>query len=321
MRQRIRSADGLTLIELLSIIAVLIALLLPAVQAARESARRATCQDNLHQIALAVQSHESRHRQLPPIYNGSFLSAPRQVLETFHFHSWRSTILDDLEEGTILAAIDLSVPASDPVNQPAINNEISVFICPSTANSHPIVPEINSYNAPNVVVGTAARSDYEVVLGVHVLPTVDYTSVRWGAWGEPLYDPLTDTSRGFRKARFASIIDGLSKTLLIGERGGRPDIFDRGRAEVPFPYEGYDNAPDWHQAAWAISTYWWWLVFWHQQGVNETNRTGIYGFHHGGANVALADGSIKFLIDSISPTVLQSMATRAELDADRGTAD
>ena len=195
--------------------------------------------------------------------------------------------------------------------------EIPVFICPSTSNTHPFVPEVESFEIPIIVTGTAARSDYEAIGGVLVSPLsatdyYDLSVVRFGCWGERQYKPGLAQVIHYRKARYADITDGLSHTLLVGERGGRPDIFDRGQPEIPFPYEGVTGAPDWHQAAWGISTFYRWIVFWHEQGVNDTNRDGIYGFHPSGANVTFADGSVRFLADSISPAVLSAMATRAE---------
>ena len=102
-----RSRHGMTLVELLvviAIIAVLIALLLPAVQSARDASRRTVCQNNIRQIITAIQNFESRQRRLPSLYNGDFLPQPRIPLDEFHFHSWRSAILPELEQTPIFEA-------------------------------------------------------------------------------------------------------------------------------------------------------------------------------------------------------------------------
>jgi prepilin-type N-terminal cleavage/methylation domain-containing protein/prepilin-type processing-associated H-X9-DG protein len=313
---------GFTLIEVLVVIAIiglLIAMVFPAVQSAREASRRTACQNNMRQIAVALQSYAGRRGHLPSLYNGSFLPRPRDLQDEFHFHSWRSAILAELEQPTILASLDWAAPASDAKNQAAINCEIPVYVCPSTNNSHAIVLGVSGRSAPTESTGTAARSDYEAIGGVYgdVSPqhsSFDLSVVRFGAWGEPKYDVTTGQSLSYRTPRFAAVTDGLSHTLLVGERGGRPDIFDRGKAEIPYPYVGEPSPPDWHQAAWGISTNFWWYIFWDKQSVNETNRRGIYSFHPGGANVAFADGSVRFLAESVSPSALSAMATRAEAD-------
>jgi prepilin-type N-terminal cleavage/methylation domain-containing protein/prepilin-type processing-associated H-X9-DG protein len=317
-----KPGKGVTLVELLvvvSIIGVLVALILPAVQAAREASRCATCQNHIRQIAMALQSYEGGHRRLPALYNGTFLTRPAIEKDEFFYHSWRSMILAELEETPLFKSLDFTVPSTDPKNQRAINHEIPVFICPSTSNTHSVVPEIESFEGPTIT-GTAARSDYEVIGGVQVAPypQADYFDirfVRFGAWGERRNVPGTVKAITYRKAHFADITDGLSHTLLVGERGGRPDLFDRGRRENPFPYEGAARAPDAHQAAWGISTFYCWYVIAQGRRVNDTNMTGIYGFHPSGANVTFADGSVQFLADSISPSVLAAMATRAEGDS------
>src|SRR5687768_17448961 len=113
-----------TLVEmlvLLSVIGLLMALLLPAVQTARESGRRTTCLNNLHQLGLASQSYEGAHGSLPSLYNGTFLPQPRNGLDEFHFHSWRTALLPQLEQPALSDALDLSLPATDVKNQFAIN--------------------------------------------------------------------------------------------------------------------------------------------------------------------------------------------------------
>lgn len=313
-----RDRAGVTLIEILvvvSIVGLLLALLLPAVQSSRESARRATCQNNLHQIGVAVQSHETAHQALPAIYNGKFLPQPRSALDEFHFHSWRTAILPQIEQPNLFAQLNINVPTTVASNQTAINVRISLFVCPSSSNPTQIVPDIGAWNdgAGTVAkVGTAARSDYEVAGGVQVAPQTrvssDLSIIRFGAWGEPTYDISNGKSLRYRKARLSDITDGLSSTILVGERAGRPDLYRRGERVAPYPTnEGMDH----HQAAWAISTHFWWTVIGPDRSVNESNRGGIFSFHPGGANIALADGSVRFLKDTTAPTILKGLVTRS----------
>jgi prepilin-type processing-associated H-X9-DG protein len=307
------------------IIGLLLVMLLPAVNRSREAARNTSCKNNLHQIVSAVQSYESQKQALPALYNGIFLPQPRTALDEFHFHSWRAAILNEIEETAVLGVLDTTVPATDMKNQLAINTRIPTFLCPSTNNTHSNVPDIqpfdpNTYpfnipSQPVVSAQTAARSDYEVVGGVQIAPMTtssgDLSIIRFGAWGEPTYRNNTGFSLRYRKARLSQVSDGLSHTILVGERAGRPDLFRSGEPEDPYPYRDPTRGMDHHQAAWAISTHFWWLVSWHEQSVNETNGTGIFGFHPGGANIALADGSVRFLADATSSALLTALITRS----------
>ncbi len=312
---------GITLVEtliVLSIIALLVAILIPAVHHARETARRTTCQNNLRQVALAIQGHESTQGSLPSLYRGTFLKQPRYPRDEFHFHSWRTAILPQLEQAALYHRIDLSRPATDTTNQTNLNTALATFVCPSANTSTAVVPDIFAINdgkLPTQVVGTAARSDYEVMGGVVIRPygTLDLQNVRFGAWGEPLsYRPI-GTPISYRLACLSDISDGLSTTILLGERAGRPNLYRRGKPVDPYPYTP-GHGTDHHQAAWGISTHFWWLVFWHEQSINETNSTGIYSFHAPGAHVALADGSVRFLLETMDQGTLNALVTRSEGD-------
>jgi prepilin-type processing-associated H-X9-DG protein len=114
-----------TLIKLLSalaIIAMLIALLLPANRSAEPAARRAQCHNNLRQIALAIQNYEQVHKGLPPAYTVDAEGRP--------LHSWRTLILPYLEQESLYGTIDLSRPWNDPANARALQTVPSVFRCP-----------------------------------------------------------------------------------------------------------------------------------------------------------------------------------------------
>lgn len=319
------SRDGLTLIELLVvmvIIGLLLAITIPAVQSVREASRKSSCQNHLRQIAIAVQAHESSAGALPPLYFGSFLQQPRNALDEFHFHSWQTAILPEVEQVGLYDQIDLNKPATDSSNQANLNATVSEFHCPSFPNPSLVVSDILAWNdaSPAVTkVGTASRSDYEAVAGVNFpqpVPSVssDLRGIRFGVWGEPRYDIATGKSKSYRKARFRDVSDGLSNTIMVGERAGRPNWYRRGKPVDPYPYSNPNNGMDHHQAAWGISTHIWWMIFSSDQSINDTNATGIYSFHNSGANVALADGSVRFLSEQIDQKTLQALATRSSGD-------
>lgn len=132
MRHTIR--HGFTLVELLVVIAIigiLVALLLPAIQAARESARRSQCMNNMRQIILAVHSYESSNEKFPPGTENP--TGPIRNLPQGYHISWLARILPYLEETAIYRSIDFSVGAYHPRNNPARQQAIDVFHCPSSA--------------------------------------------------------------------------------------------------------------------------------------------------------------------------------------------
>src|SRR3984885_472478 len=120
----VRRARGVTLIALLvfiAITAVLIALLLPAVQAAREAARRAQCVNNLKQIGLAVHNYHDSRGALPGaelVHNGTSFSALTHLLPFF-------------EQTNAYNSVNFSLANGDPTNSTVLNTRISTFICPS----------------------------------------------------------------------------------------------------------------------------------------------------------------------------------------------
>jgi prepilin-type N-terminal cleavage/methylation domain-containing protein len=133
-RFRNRNRPGFTLVELLVVIAIigiLIALLLPAVQSAREAARSLQCKNNMRQIALAVHSYENAHKQYPPSYTFT-----GEAALTTNNGSWsvHGQILPYLEQGARYDFIDFSLPWDKQLDSQVPQARIPVFVCPSEKN-------------------------------------------------------------------------------------------------------------------------------------------------------------------------------------------
>ncbi len=312
--------NGLTLTEsivVITIIGLLASILISAVRTAREAARRLECQNKLRQIGMALQNHESTFQKLPSLYNGTILKHPRHALDEFHFHSWRTAILPQLELNALYQSIDLGLRATDIANQEGITTEVPVFLCPSTGSQTVTLPDV--YDFEGARVGYASRSDYEALLGVHfpepsMTSSADLRGIKFGAWGEPKYDS-EGWSQSYRKATLNAVTDGLSNTLLVGERAGRPDWYRRGKPV--FVYPRMDDPPfgnNAQQAAWGISTNIWWLLYYSYRPINDTNSSGIFSFHPGGANVAFGDGSARFMSENTDQEIVIALITRSEGD-------
>ena len=290
-----------TLIELLVVIAiigVLVALLLPAVQAAREAARRMSCSNKLRQIGLAVHQHHDAYGMFPPGWVQSPFTVPQgQILQgghgTFPF------LLPFIEQEALARTYCWEKRAQGPENQPVAKTQLAIFQCPS-AEPNRWVTEVEDERNYNYG-GKGACGDYagilEIDAGLADLGLVDRVAAYDGVLSE---NHLT---------RIAEITDGTSQTMLVAECAGRPKLWRAGRY-VPNEY-----APG---GVWVAGT----LTFGRgasrdgvtQPGpcaINCTNNREVYSFHSGGANVAFADGSLHFLHASIDIRVFARLVTRA----------
>jgi len=314
---------GLTLVELLVVIAIigiLVALLLPAIQAARESARKTQCQNNLKQTALALHAFHNANKNLPSHYNGTSLPYPLKERNLFHTHSWRAVLLSYLEQSALHDSIDWDSLATDRVNESVATTVVTPYICPSGASPSAskgvgLRHEWQSLDDKY----PAVRSDYDGLAGIWIIPEVipsggkggDTKYVRWGVWGRPTFDNGTDSGNliRYRAGKFREVSDGLSNTIMLVERGGRPFHMEDGRPKVTTDNPNADYPG---QVGWSASNIFGWRINRHDVGANHDNADGIYSDHAGGAYVALADGSVTFLSESTDIATLAKMIGRSD---------
>lgn len=338
-RSRRKATRGFTLVELLVVIAiigVLVALLLPAVQAAREAARRSQCSNNMKQLGLGLHNYESTYRTFPFSW---MVDAPNMLGPGLNASVWGIVVLPFIEQQPLFDAYDTRVPpfneavalGYDPTvvarNMEVIRTVLPTFVCPSA----PMAPAARVYTldyTPDFpVTAQVAASDYCVASGVRgVYAQLAYANFQAGQRHGALQFAGNFPGETSRSSRMADIQDGTSNTILLAERLGGNEIYVGRRVRAEYAPLGAANGGGWadilngeHWPAGSVQN-----ETAPQEGpcgINCTNRrgAGFYSFHPGGAMFLLADGSVTFLSESIQPFVLASLITRAGGEPSSGT--
>ena len=214
---RVRAAPAFTLVELLvviAIIATLVGLLLPAVQSAREAARRVQCQNNMKQLALAVIGHEGGRKTFPAAATGLPNIMPSSSEVAAKRANWVVTVLPYLEEQALLDSFDLTKSPCDEVNKRARGTKVTAMLCPSDAfNQQPFMA---SQGGEARAYGDGwARGNYGANSSLRLLGNYGEAS---GSTDDGWADATRRGVMGFNKGvRTAEITDGLTKTAILLE--------------------------------------------------------------------------------------------------------
>jgi prepilin-type N-terminal cleavage/methylation domain-containing protein/prepilin-type processing-associated H-X9-DG protein len=287
-----RSPQAVTLIELLvvvAIIAILIALLLPAVQGIRESAARAQCSNNLKQIGLAMHNYHDRNGALPPGYTSKDKADGTDGGPGW---GWAAYLLDDLEQGNQARQLDFTSGIHSAVDT-VRTQVLAVYLCPSDSVMEPFTVMNNN----NMAITDVGPSHYVAMFGGGDMP------IQQNAIGDGIFYRNS-------KTRLSEVSDGLSNTLLVGERGsnlaratwtgaaptgivpGAPPALPAG--ETPALTLG--NTSD------SAGTY---------LPNSLQSVTGYSSFHPGLVQFLFGDGSVRPIRDAVSPSTWKSLGTRA----------
>jgi prepilin-type processing-associated H-X9-DG protein len=318
------------LLVVIAIIAVLIGLLVPAVQKVREAASRAQCQNNLKQIGLAIHSYHDSYKALPPSHNAT--------------DGWPAMILPYIEQANLYNQYKLGIGYDQGQNKAVITSQVPIFACPSAPGQSGVFQITQSPD------GYGSAVQLPSMMGI-----IDYGAVNqvfdgfYIANGLPVPAGYPDACLGplqpNMRTPLVKITDGTSNTIMIAEDAGQPQSYVLGRAVSTVRPPGKNviktqgigtPTPDW---GWADPGFAYSIngcdptngyVIQHDGPnaglvsdggngftkpsgtpvfINGNNNGELYSFHLGGANVVFADGSVHFLTANMTPAAFAALVT------------
>lgn len=310
------SRSAFTLVELLVVIAiigVLVALLLPAVQQAREAARRMQCSNNLKQMGLALHNYHGTYGSLPP----ATVRAPYTVSAGWYGKpgwGWGSLILPFVEQPALheqmgVTTNQLQNYASIPNMVPLTQTKLDVYLCPSSPT-----PDLNDKFKKNAFPAedVPASSNYKGVFGTNNegATTGGPADCPSGWWRGYCFKAENGLFGGGSKVKFRDITDGTTNTLAIGEvtYGDLGDGIDR----MASAWVGMYNGTGWNGNDQVVRVL--------SESIANTTARRLFGtfknafssHHPGGVQFVMGDGSVQFLPETINGITLENLAARAD---------
>ncbi|HMP08527.1 MAG TPA: DUF1559 domain-containing protein [Lacipirellulaceae bacterium] len=324
--QRRRGLGGFTLVELLTVVAiigVLVALLLPAVQAAREAARRTQCESNLKNLALAALGFESARGYFAPAAQDREGEPPVGVKPPLATHNGLTLLLPFYEQAARLQLIDLSWDWDDMTrsrNEQATKQDLGgILVCPSA----PVVQfnrHSTDYCAANRVDVDPGRRSLRPLVVAGLVDGKNGLSPTDRAWDNILqrdFLSLTNPARtDRRRTRAAEVTDGLAHTWMYLENAAKPFMFgwyQRTADPAPLFYNGEENRQINSRFRWASPLTWMTINNYcgASQILNCNNVSQPFGFHPGGILASSADGHVAFYREEMDAGVVVALVTMA----------
>lgn len=292
---------GFTLVELLiviTIIGILLSLLLPAVQSAREAARRTHCSSNMRQLGIALHLFHDVHQVFPASgWTKAGAGNPQGK-----YAGWRALTLPYIEQENLQRIYDFNVNWWEGTNPTAAGIPVLTYQCPSTPMRKSVLSAIAHHPRPAMTFPVPiAPTDYEAIMGVK--PSID----------PAIYDSTNRFSVMHRNSSvsFGGILDGSSQTVAVVECAGRPLTYrvhrerwdienDQGigwaDSEGPFSLDGAAADGSSENGPYAM---------------NKRNDNEPYSFHPGGGNFLFADAHVGFLNEQIHIKTMAALCTRS----------
>ncbi len=323
MKQKHPLRPGFTLIELLvviAIISVLIGLLLPAVQQVRASAQRIQCQNNLHQIGLALHNYEGVNGCFPPGYlsrpeNPAMGPVDPQFNDAGPGWGWLTFLLPYVEQDPLSNSLNLKLPCYHPANAVAVSTPVKIFRCLSDfGGGNPAFGDtVNVLDSDDNTLAVFGRSNYVGNVG---------SSTLWCSW------PVTMQPNGVlyrnSKTRAAEVTDGMSQTIFVGERSSNladsvwpgavpfsthfawPPFASIGTGGIGRAYDGPGAYVGAHSGPCPYED----PVVIHPPNSPLGHSDQMQSTHLGGANLLLGDGAVRFYSDSHSLATWVALSSR-----------